>query len=86
MTVLALSLLGAGIVGSAARPKSIPSWVAPLVAATAALLLGFIDTGRLIETLDSLAEPLAFLVLAIPLAVLLDRAGTFTTAAGLGGS
>lgn len=53
------------------------------MAATAALLLGAIDTGRVIGTLEPLAEPLAFLMLAVPLAVLLDRAGTFTAAAAL---
>jgi arsenical pump membrane protein len=76
-------LLIAGVAGAIARPRGIPVWLAPTVAAVVALALGTVahpDT-----LLRPLAAPIAFLVAAVPLAALLDRIGFFASAAALAG-
>lgn len=83
MTFLTLVLLGAGVLGAAVPPWSLPAWVAPVAATLVALALGAVGPTEALTTLGPLVEPLAFLVLAVPLAVLLDQTGAFDAAAAL---
>jgi arsenical pump membrane protein len=81
--VASVVLLALGVVGAIARPRDTPAWVAPSIAAVVALVLGTVahpDT-----LLRPLAAPIAFLVLAVPFAALLDRLGFFAAAAQLAG-
>lgn len=77
MAVGGFVLLGAGVAGAITRPWRVPVWLAPAVAVVAALAVGLVDLHGARRALDPLVEPLAFLLLAVPLAALLDRIGFF---------
>lgn len=81
MAVVQVSLLAIAVLGVFA-PR-LPSWVAPVVAALVLLLAGGISFGEGWDVLEPLVPPLAFLLLAVPLAVMLDRIGFFSAAAAL---
>lgn len=74
-------LLVAGVVGVLARPALLPVWAAPVGAALTGLAVGAIRPGVAGDSLRALGAPLAFLLLAVPLAVLLDEAGFFAAVA-----
>jgi len=72
-------LLVVGVAGAIVRPRGAPVWLAPTVAAAAGLALG---TAPHPDTLlRPLAAPIAFLLVAVPLAARLDRLGFFVAAA-----
>ena len=81
MGVLRLVLLAAGVVGVLVRPRRWPAWTVPVAAVLAGLATGAIAPKVAGSSLRPLASPLVFLVLAVPLAVLLDRAGFFAEVA-----
>ena len=72
-------LLCLGVAGAIVRPGGVPAWVPPTVAAAIALALGTISHPATL--LRPLAAPIAFLLVAVPLAALLDRVGFFAAAA-----
>jgi Na+/H+ antiporter NhaD/arsenite permease-like protein len=49
--ILALSLLGAGVVGVVAPPRSLPSWAVPILAALAAVVFGVIGPDEALAAL-----------------------------------
>jgi arsenical pump membrane protein len=79
---LAIVLLFIAIAGAVARPWRSPAWVAPLGAAFVALVAGVVTLHSARVTMRPLAAPLAFVALAVPLAVMLDRVGIFEELAG----
>ncbi|MCU1353172.1 MAG: Citrate transporter [Acidimicrobiales bacterium] len=81
--MLAAALLVVGVAGAVGRPRGIPAWVVPAACAAVALAAGTLDHPA--TALRPLAAPLAFLLLAVPLAALLDRLGVFGAAAALCG-
>ena len=81
MAFTSVVLLVAGVAGALLRPFRLPAWVTPLVCAAAAIALGAISPTATQHALDPLAEPIAFLLAAVPLAVLLDRVGFFSSLA-----
>jgi arsenical pump membrane protein len=90
---LAVGLLLVGVAGAVTRPFGAPSWAAPVAAAVVDLLTGAATPAQAHHSLGELSQPIAFLLAAVPLAVLLDRLGFFAAAAkvstrrgqGLGG-
>jgi arsenical pump membrane protein len=81
--VVSVVLLVAGVVGAVARPRGTPAWVAPTIAAVIALAVGTVAHPD--SLLRPLAAPIAFLVVAVPFAALLDRLGFFAAGAALAG-
>ena len=77
--MLSVVLLALGVAGAVARPRGAPAWLVPSLAALVALALGTIAHPD--DLLRPLAAPIAFLLVAVPLAGLLDRLGFFTAAA-----
>jgi arsenical pump membrane protein len=74
---LAVVLLVVAVTGAVARPWRLPAWVAPAAAAAVALLAGSVTLHETRLTLRPLAAPLAFVGLAVPLAIMLDEVGVF---------
>lgn len=83
MAVLAVTLLALGVSGTIARPWRLPGWLFPVAAAAAALAVGALEPSAAWEAVDPLVEPIVFLLLAVPLAVVLDELGVFDAAARL---
>ncbi len=83
MLVAKLVLLGVGVAGAVARPLRLPAWAVPTASVVLALGLGLIGPGDAGRALRPLVDPLAFLLAAVPLAVLLDRIGLFESLAGV---
>lgn len=81
MLVPALVLLGIAVAGALSRPLGLASWVAPVLAAGAALALGVLTPSAAARALDPLAPALGFLLGAVPLAVMLDGIGFFESLA-----
>ncbi|MCU1501878.1 MAG: Citrate transporter [Ilumatobacteraceae bacterium] len=75
-------LLILGIVTMFLRPRPVPLWVGPLAFAVIGVATTAIAWPRTRGALDSLRNPLLFLVFAVPLAVLLERIGVFAALAG----
>lgn len=82
MIIAKLVLLGVGVAGAVARPRGLPAWVAPTASVALALGLGLVAPAQAGRALRPLVDPLAFLLVAVPLAVLLDRVGLFESLAG----
>lgn len=82
MAALSIVALLAGVAGALARPFRLPAWVVPLGAAVVVVAAGAISLAAARTALSSLGDPLAFLLAAVPLAVLLDRLGFFVAMAG----
>jgi arsenical pump membrane protein len=85
MAAARIALLAIGVAGVLTRPRGLPAWVVPLIASLVALatgVLGWHDAGHLLRPL---LAPLAFLLAAVPLAVLLDELGFFAALAALAG-
>jgi arsenical pump membrane protein len=83
VAAVAVTLLVVGVSGSIARPWRLPAWVFPVGAALAALAIGALAPTDAWDAARPLVEPIAFLLLAVPLAVLLDDLGVFAAAARL---
>jgi arsenical pump membrane protein len=79
---LAVVLLVVAVAGAVFRPWRLPAWVAPVGAAAIALLAGIVTLHAARVTMRPLASPLAFVALAVPLAVMLDEVGIFEELAG----
>jgi arsenical pump membrane protein len=77
VSVLAVGLLAVGLIGALARPRNIPAWWAPVGAALVAVAVGVVDASDLGDVLRPLAAPLAFVLVAVPLAASLDDVGVF---------
>ncbi len=76
-----------GVAGSVAAPPRVRGWAAASAVACAALVLGIVPWSTFTDALDALASPLVFLLVAVPLAVLLDEVGFFASlAASFGGT
>ncbi|HEY5170450.1 MAG TPA: SLC13 family permease [Acidimicrobiia bacterium] len=83
MSVLAVGLLAVGLIGALARPGNIPAWALPLAAALVAVATRVVDGSQLHDVLRPLASPLAFVLVAVPLAASLDHVGVFGELAAL---
>lgn len=81
--MISIVLLALGVLGAVVCPWGLPAWASPTAAAGVAVALGSVP--RPGHVLGELRDPIAFLVLAVPLAVLLDRVGFFRSAAALMG-
>jgi arsenical pump membrane protein len=79
-TTLVVVLLAAGVVGALTAPGRRPLALVPVLAALFAIVVGAVHLSTARHALDALAEPLAFLLLAVPLAALLDELGVFDAA------
>lgn len=75
--MVAVVLLLAGVVMMMARPFRIPLWLGPSLAAVVGVATGVIGRSVVGDSFDLLGNPLGFLVVAVPLAVLLDELGLF---------
>jgi len=74
---LAVALLAVAVTGAVTRPWRIPAWAAPAAAAVVALVTGTVHLHQARIVFRPLAAPLAFVALAVPLAVMLDDVGIF---------
>jgi arsenical pump membrane protein len=83
LSVAAVVLLAVGLFGALARPRNIPAWVLPVVAACIAMIGGVVDRSQVHDVLHPLAAPLAFVLVAVPLAASLDRVGVFAEPAAI---
>jgi arsenical pump membrane protein len=79
--LLRIALLAAAVVGVLVHPRRVPVWLAPAAMLAVAFAAGAVDVSSARDALDPLAEPLVFLLLAVPLAVLLDQLGFFAAIA-----
>jgi arsenical pump membrane protein len=79
---VSVALLAAGVLTMFLRPRGMPLWAGPLAAAAVGLAVGAISLDATRDALDALRDPLAFLALAVPLAILLDHLGVFAALAG----
>jgi arsenical pump membrane protein len=78
---LRIVLLVIGVAGVFVRPPRWPIWSVPVLAVAVALTTSAASIDVAADALDPLLEPLAFLLAAVPLALLLDRIGFFTAVA-----
>lgn len=83
VTEAAIALLAVAVVGALAPPFSLPRFVVPIAAVAAAWALGLVGTSSAPSSLRPLLPAVAFLLAAVPLAVLIDRTGYFTALASL---
>ena len=81
MTLASLVLLAVGIAGALAGLRRPVLAAVPVAAAAVAVLVGLLDAEAAGDALGDLVEPLAFLLTAVPLAVLLDELGAFEAVA-----
>lgn len=81
MTVVRVGLLAAAVVGVLLRRPGIPAWAAPVAMLAAGLGVGALRPTSAGDALRPMVEPLGFLLLAVPLAVMLDHLGFFTAVA-----
>lgn len=79
----AVFTLGGGVIAALAPPKRLPAWVLPAAIAACAVVTGVISRSVVWDAVEGLAEPLAFLLTAVPLAVLLDELGFFAAVASV---
>lgn len=82
---MTLVLLAATIVGLTLSAGHRHAWLVPCGAAALGLAAGVVETGEVRAAADQLASPLVFLLLAVPLAVELDRTGFFASLASFAG-
>src|SRR5258705_8067032 len=79
---LSVVLVVVAVAGAVPRPRRLPAWVAPVGAAAIALVTGVVTFHSARIAMRPLVSPLAFVALAVPLAVMLDRVGIFEELAG----
>jgi arsenical pump membrane protein len=75
--VLAVALLVVAVGGALLRPRGVPAFVPPVGAAIAVVATRIVSFSGARSAVRPLAGPLAFVVFAVPLAVLLDEIGVF---------
>ncbi|HEY1281964.1 MAG TPA: SLC13 family permease [Acidimicrobiales bacterium] len=85
MAVVAVSLLVVGVAGAIARPWQLPAWVFPVAAAITTVAVGVLGPVDAWDAVEPLLAPIAFLLLAVPLAVLLDELDVFHALARVAG-
>ena len=73
---LAAVLLALAVFGAVARPWGLPAWLVP-VAAGIELVARTVSIDDARSALRPLGSPLAFVLCAVPLAVMLDDVGVF---------
>ena len=78
-----LAVLALGVAGSVVPVRRVPPPVVVAVVAAVAMAIGVVPAGALGDAVGALAAPLAFLLLAVPLAVALDELGFFAGVAAL---
>lgn len=83
MTVFTVMVLAATVLGVLRPPPGVGNWTAPVLGAGLLLAVGTVSPSEAADAVRPLAAPLAFLLLAVPLAVMLDRVGFFTSVATL---
>lgn len=81
-----VAALVVGVAATLVPQRRVPPAVAVGAVTVAALVLGVVPVAALGDAADALAAPLAFLVVAVPLAVALDEAGFFTALAAAVGT
>ena len=81
MAATRVVLLVIGVAGAVLRPFRLPSWAVPVICAVAVVSIGGISLPATRRALDPLADPIGFLLAAVPLAVLLDEVGFFSSLA-----
>lgn len=81
MATVRVLLLAVSVVGVVIRPGAVPSWAVPAVMLSVGLGSGAVEVAAVGDALGPLTEPLSFLLLAVPLAVLLDGLGFFSAVA-----
>jgi len=77
VAALAIILLAIGLAGALFRPFGIPAWLVPVIAAVVAVGTDVLDRTEVHDALRPLAAPLAFVLVAVPLASSLDDIGVF---------
>ena len=85
MAVARIAFLTAGSLLAVIPWRRLPGWIGPAILAGLAVAVRVVPIGAARTAADNLAGPIAFLLLAVPLAVLLDRSGFFASLAGLVG-
>ena len=85
MAVVAVSLLVVGVAGAIARPWQLPAWVFPVAAAVTTVAVGVLGPVDAWDAVEPLLAPIVFLLLAVPLAVLLDELEVFQALARVAG-
>jgi len=85
VAVARIAFLVAGCVFAVVPWRRLPGWIGPAILAGVALSIRVVPISAARTTADNLANPIAFLVLAVPLAVLLDQSGFFASLAGMVG-
>ncbi len=83
INVIQVVALATGVAGVVVAPRHIPAWAVAIAVAAVAVVTGIVPLSAFDDALTNLGPPLAFLVLAVPLAVLLDELGFFATVAAL---
>ncbi len=78
-----LAALVLGVVATLVPFGRLPGWMMAAGVAVVALVAGVVDASDLGDALDALAAPLGFLLVAVPLAVVLDELGFFAAVAAL---
>ena len=78
-----LAALVLGVVGTLVPIGRLPGWVVAAAVAVVAIVTGVVDGSDVRDAVDALASPLGFLLVAVPLAVVLDGVGFFATVAAL---
>jgi arsenical pump membrane protein len=74
-------LLLIGVAGAVLRPFRLPPWALALAAVLVDVAVQVIPGHAALDSVRPLADPVAFLLAAVPLAVLLDRLGFFRSVA-----
>ena len=78
-----LGALAVGVVGSVTPLRRVPPAFVATVVALVAIGAGIVPASAAAEAFDALDAPLAFLLLAVPLAVTLDELGFFRSTAAM---
>lgn len=78
---LSFVLLLAGVASAIRHPPWLPAWAGPVLAVLADLVVGVTGPDRSASAVRPLVQPVAFLVAAVPLAVMLDELGFFRAVA-----
>ncbi|MGE0141240.1 MAG: SLC13 family permease [Ilumatobacteraceae bacterium] len=81
MAAVRIIVLVGAIVAALAPGRRVPSWTVVAAVALAAVATGIVPIGDAGDALGDLGPALAFLALAVPLAVLLDETGFFAALA-----
>jgi arsenical pump membrane protein len=72
-----------GVVVTVVPPRRIPAHAAAAAVAVVAVIVQVVPLSAFDDALEALAAPLAFLLVAVPLAVVLDEVGFFSSLAAL---